>query len=248
MLSRFVEVFVLGVATPLTAACALPLYPGFLAYLSSQDESNAVPTGVLAALVTVGVVAFMGLAGLVVSFLLQESLTLVVEVVSPLAFAVLAIVSVALLFDLDLLHRLPTREPPQSSHPVVSALGYGFFFGAIVLPCNPALLAAFFARTPVLFDTPVAAFAGFLVFGFGMGTPLLAFGLVSQSTGERATRWLARRSSAINRLTGAVMLLVSAYYLLVVFDVAGVAHVVEPLFEAVFGPLSDLADAVSPSA
>lgn len=234
MLNRFVEVYLLGVATPLTAACALPLYPGFLAYLSSQDETNRVPAGVLAALVTAGVIAFMGLAGLVFSFLLEESLTVVVEVVSPVAFGVLAVLSVALLLDLDIAHRLPTREPPQSSHPVLSALGYGFFFGAIVLPCNPGLIALFFARAPVLFDTPLAGFAGFLSFGLGMGSPLLAFGFVSQSTGQRVTRWLARRSSAINRATGAVMLVVSAYYLLVVFDVLGIAHVVESAVDAVF--------------
>ncbi|KTG07928.1 cytochrome C biogenesis protein [Haloprofundus marisrubri] len=244
MLGRFVEVFLLGAATPLTAACALPLYPGFLAYLSSQDESRPIPSVVLAALVTTGVVAFMGLIGVVFSFLLQVSLTLVVEVVSPVAFAVLAVFGGVLLVGGDLTHRIPTREPPQSSHPVLSALGYGFFFGAIVLPCNPGLLALFFARAPVLFDTPLAGFVGFLCFGLGMGTPLLAFGVVSQSAGQRATRWLARRSDPINRVTGAIMLLVSAYYLLVVFDVAGVSNVVEPVFEAIFGPLFDATSAI----
>ncbi|WP_435335569.1 cytochrome c biogenesis protein CcdA [Haloarchaeobius sp. TZWWS8] len=238
MLDRFVEVFVLGVGTPLTAACALPLYPGFLAYLSSQGEEGRLPAGVLAGLVTLGVIAFMAAVGVVFSFLLQESLTVVVEVVSPIAFVVLLLVSVALLFDLDLAHRLPTAEPPQSSHPALTAFGYGFFFGAIVLPCNPGLLALFFARAPVLFDTPLAGFLGFLAFGLGMGTPLLAFGLVSQSAGQRATRGLAKHSSTINRVTGAVMLLVASYYLLVVFDVVGVSDAVSPFFDAVFGPLT----------
>ncbi|WP_439025961.1 cytochrome c biogenesis CcdA family protein [Haloarchaeobius sp. DT45] len=238
MLDRFVEVFVIGFATPLTAACALPLYPGFLAYLSSQGEETALPSGVLAGLVTLGVIAFMGVVGLLFSFLLGESLTTVVEVVSPVAFGVLAVLSIALLFDLDLAHRLPTKEPPQTSHPASTAFGYGFFFGAIVLPCNPGLLALFFARAPVLFDTPVEGFLGFLLFGIGMGTPLLLFGLVSQSAGQRVTRTLARHSSAINRVTGAVMLLVASYYLLVVFDVAGVSGLVGPYFDAVFGAFS----------
>jgi len=236
MLDRFVEVFLIGVATPLTAACALPLYPGFLAYLSAQDEADgAIPSAGLAALVVLGVVAFMASVGVVFSFLLEVSLTLVVEVVSPVAFGVLAVVSVALLLDRDVASWLPTREPPQSSHPVLTAFAYGFFFGAIVLPCNPGLLALFFARASGLFATPLSGFVGFLSFGFGMGLPLLVFGVVSQSTGERVTRGLARRSGAINRLTGAIMLPVALYYLLVVFDVAGIAPVVEPYFESVFG-------------
>ncbi|WP_435360718.1 cytochrome c biogenesis CcdA family protein [Haloarchaeobius sp. DFWS5] len=246
MLERYVEVFVLGVGTPLTAACALPLYPGFLAYLSAQDEERSLPAGVLAGLVTLGVIAFMGLVGLVFSFFLRESLTTVVEVVSPLAFVVLAVLSVALIFDLDLAHRLPTKEPPQTSHPALSALLYGFFFGAIVLPCNPGLIALFFARVPILFDSGFEGFVGFLTFGVGMGAPLLAFGLVSQSAGQRATRWLAQHSSAINRVTGVVMLVVASYYLFVIFDVAGISDVVKPFFDvlssfldAVFGPLSD---------
>lgn len=238
MLDRFVEVFLIGLATPLTAACALPLYPGFVAYLSSQGGESPVPSAALAALVTAGVVSFMAAVGLVFSFLLEQSLTLVVEAVSPVAFGVLAVVSVALLLDLDFTHRIPTRDPPQSRHPVVAAFAYGFFFGAIVLPCNPSLVALFFARAPVLFDTPAASFAGFLSFGVGMGTPLLAFGVVSQSTGERATRWLARRSTAVNRVTGAVMLVVSAYYLLVVFDVFGVARLVEGAFDPLVDVLS----------
>ncbi|MFC4406162.1 cytochrome c biogenesis CcdA family protein [Haloarchaeobius iranensis] len=235
MLERFVEVFLIGVATPLTAACALPLYPGFLAYLSAQAEDGPVPSAGLAGLVVLGVVAFMASVGVVFSFLLEVSLTLVVEVVSPVAFGVLAAVSLGLLADRDVVSWLPTTEPPQSRHPVVTAFAYGFFFGAIVLPCNPGLLALFFARASGLFATPLAGFVGFLSFGFGMGLPLLVFGIVSQSSGERATRWLAQRSSAINRLTGAVMLPVALYYLLVVFDVAGIAPLVEPYFETVFG-------------
>jgi cytochrome c-type biogenesis protein len=235
MLERFVEVFLIGVATPLTAACALPLYPGFLAYLSAQEEDGTIPSAGLAGLVVLGVVAFMASVGVVFSFLLEVSLTLVVEVVSPVAFGVLAVVSVALLLDRDIASWLPTKEPPQSRHPVVTAFAYGFFFGAIVLPCNPGLLALFFARASGLFATPLAGFGGFLSFGFGMGLPLLVFGVVSQSSGERATRWLAQRSSGINRLTGAIMLPVALYYLLVVFDVAGIAPLVEPYFETVFG-------------
>ncbi|RDZ48577.1 cytochrome C biogenesis protein [Haloferax sp. Atlit-19N] len=267
---RLFELFVLGVGTPLTAACALPLYPGFLAYLARQssranaespspaggtadgrgsrgrgdgnggegedgdrDGDGGLPIAVLGGLVTAGAVSFMLVVGVVFSFLLELSLTAVVEVVSPAAFGVLFVVSLALLFDAKVFARLPTVEPPETRHPALSAFAYGFFFGAIVLPCNPGFIALFFARVPVLFDTAAESLLGFLAFGLGIGAPLLAFALVSERYSRRATRWFARHTTVINRVTGAVMLVVSAYYLLVVFDVLGVAPVLESLLDGV---------------
>lgn len=218
-----VELFLIGVATPLTAACVIPLYPAFLAFLANQDESGEGRSIVtLGLLVTTGVIACMALIGLVFTTLLESSLTLVVEAVSPVAFAILVVVSVALLLDLGVFTRMPTVEPPQSSHPSVSAFGYGFFFGAIVLPCNPAFVALFFARVPILFDSQLESFLGFLAFGLGIGAPLLAFSLVSQPFATTVTRTLARHSGPVNRVTGAVMLVVSVYYLVVVFSVISV--------------------------
>ena len=218
-----VELFLIGVATPLTAACVIPLYPAFLAFLANQGdggERRSIVT--LGLLVTTGVIACLALIGLVFTTLLESSLTLVVEAVSPIAFAILVVVSVALLLDLGVFTRMPTVEPPQSSHPSIAAFGYGFFFGAIVLPCNPAFVALFFARVPILFDSQLESFLGFLAFGIGIGAPLLAFSLVSQPFATTVTRTLARHSGPVNRVTGAVMLVVSAYYLVVVFGVIDV--------------------------
>jgi cytochrome c-type biogenesis protein len=233
--TRLLELFLIGVATPLTAACVLPLYPAFVAYLASSsgaDGDAGIDGGtdagaggpspaLLGVLVVAGVLSFVGLVGAVFTTVLQESLTGVVAVVSPVAFGVLALVGVALLFDLEVFSRLPTVEPPQSRYPTVSAFAYGFFFGAIVLPCNPGFVALFFARVPILFETRLAGLLGFLAFGLGIGAPLLAFALLSESLGRRATRTLARYSGPINRVTGAIVLGVSLYYLVYVFDVLG---------------------------
>ena len=217
---RFLELFLIGVATPLTAACVIPLYPAFLAFLANQGEGESGRSiATLGVLVVTGVLACMALIGLVFSTILQSSLTRVVEAVSPVAFAILIVVSVVLLLDLGIFTRIPTLEPPQTSHPGTSAFGYGFFFGAIVLPCNPAFVALFFARVPILFDSQLESFLGFLAFGLGIGAPLLAFSLVSQPFAARVTRALARHSGPVNRATGAIMLVISVYYLVVVFRV-----------------------------
>lgn len=55
----------------------------------------------------------------------------------------------------------------------------------------------------------------------GVAAPLLAFALAAEAARERVIGLLTRHRRAVNRGTGAVMLAVSLYYLLVVFDVLG---------------------------
>lgn len=211
--------FVLGLATPLTAVCVLPLYPGFLAYLAQQGEAGG-SVARLGVSVTAGVIVFMLAVGVVFTTVLEVSLTRVIGTISPLAFGVLAVGSLFLLLDADIGRSLPAVEPPTTNRPVLSAFLYGLFFGAIVLPCNPAFIALFFARA-FLFTAPAANLLNFLAFGLGIGFPLLAFSFVSEGVGKRVIRTLTAHHGIINRGSGVVMLAVSLYYLLYVFDVFG---------------------------
>lgn len=218
-LSGLIEHFLLGVATPLTAACVIPLYPAFLAYLASAGTGEkSRPIALLGSLVVVGVLSFMLAVGVLFTFVLEESVTRVVDDISPVAFAILAVVGAVLLADPKGFSRLPSFEPPQSRYPSVSAFSYGFFFGAIIIPCNPATISLFFARTPVLYDTHAESMLGFLAFGLGIGAPLLAFALLSEPFSKRVTTTLARYSSGINRGAGAILLVIAMYYLVWVFE------------------------------
>lgn len=218
------EEFLIGLGTPLTAVCVLPLYPAFVAYLANSrqdgDEGqSAISPLVVGILVVTGVITFMGLVGYVFTTLLQESITTVVEIASPVAFGVLVLVGLALVADLEIFSHIPTVDPPQFEHPTATAFSYGFFFGALVLPCNPGAIALFFARTPILFDTRLGSMLGFLAFGLGIGTPLLVLAVLSESRGRALTRVLATYRSPINRITGLIVLAVSVYYLVAVFEV-----------------------------
>ena len=74
------------------------------------------------------------------------------------------------------------------------------------------------------FDSQLEVMLAFLVFGLGLGAPLLAFALLSQPYSEQVPRLLARYSDIINRGVGLVLLSVSAYYLMFVFRaIPGVA-------------------------
>jgi len=158
-------------------------------------------------------------AGVLFAWVLGESVGTVVSDISPIAFVILAVVGAVLLVDPKLFSRIPTVDPSQSSYPTATAFSYGFFFGAIVVPCNPGTIFLFFARSPVLYDTHAQSMLGFLAFGLGIGAPLLAFAVVSEALGKRVTSTLARYSGPVNRAVGAVLLGVSVYYLTTVFEV-----------------------------
>ena len=69
------EAFLLGLATPLGAICVLPIYPGFLVYLSSRITGERISRKtifLLGLVVTSGVILFMFLMGLIFTTILVE--------------------------------------------------------------------------------------------------------------------------------------------------------------------------------
>ena len=218
----FLNSFILGLLTPLTAVCVLPLYPGFLAYLANQFSSDEKGIrgryAMFGFIITLGVILFMLLLGLIFTTILQVSLTKVIGIVSPIAFGILGIISIFLIFDFDLSRFLPKVKVPAVKNPVINALIYGFFFGAIVVPCNPGFIGAFFARA-FIFTNFLDSMLNFILFGFGLGFPLLLFSLISANWSERIIGFLTSKKRLINLIAGIVMLIISLYYLIFVFRV-----------------------------
>lgn len=220
-LSDLSTAFVLGLLTPLTAACVLPLYPGFLAYLSNQlsgKESDRKVLALFGVVIAFGVILFMLLMGLLFTTILQVSLTRVIGVISPAAFFILVIISLLLIFDVDLSRFLPKIHAPPAENPLARALTFGFFFGAIVIPCNPLFIAALFART-ISTMSYLENLLSFLSFGLGMGFPLMAFSLISTASSTAVIGYLTKYKRVINLSAGAIMLVISVYYLVFVFGV-----------------------------
>lgn len=205
--------YILGLLTPLTAVCVLPLYPGFISYLASKKRD--VSPLVLSLLITLGIILFMGLLGIIFTTIFQISLTTVTQIISPIAFSVLALVGFWMLVG----KKISTRsfQLPQQKNPRFQALLYGFFFGAIVLPCNPGFIAAFFAQS-LLFTSPLTSLLNFLFFGLGLATPLIVLAAVATAPKTKLVlSWLARHAGIINRFAGGIMLIISLYYLFFVF-------------------------------
>jgi cytochrome c-type biogenesis protein len=225
------EAFLLGLATPLGAICVLPIYPGFLVYLSTQTSTQTAGRKTIflfGVIITFGVVLFMFLMGLLFTTLLEVSLTNVVEIISPIAFGILLIISLVLIVtgiislttdrNIDIWRFLPKGHTPMARNPWVSAFLYGFFFGAIVVPCNPGFIAILFARAVSTADFIQNIFR-FLSFGFGVGFPLLVLAGVSSAATDTIINFLTKHGKWVNLVAGLIMLGISLYYLIFVFRV-----------------------------
>jgi cytochrome c-type biogenesis protein len=217
--------FFLGLLTPLTAVCVLPLYPAFIAFLSNRfsEKASRKTYALFGLIVVLGVLAFMLLLGLIFTTILQESLNSVIGIVSPIAFGILAVVGVLLVFNVDFSRFLPKMNVGvggSERHPLMSALIFGFFFGAIVIPCNPGFIAAFFARA-LLIDSFVSSMSSFLFFGLGLGAPLLIFTLVSVKWSQKVIGFLTKYKRLINVISGIILIGIAIYYVFFVFRVLG---------------------------
>ena len=222
MITEFITSFLLGLATPLTALCVIPLYPSFISYLSNQlEEDTGRKTYTLfGVLVVAGVISFMSALGLVFSTFIQTSLTSVIEIISPLAFGLLGVMSLAMIFEFDFQRYMPSGTSPEFENPLMNAFSFGFFFGAVIIPCNPAFIATFFARA-FLFETPFSSLTNFFLFGLGIGFPLLAFSVISSAKSQEIIGFLKKHESLVHKGSGTVMLAISLYYLVKVFEVFG---------------------------
>ncbi len=214
---NFLVSYLAGLFAPLGAVCILPLYPGFLSYLASQEggEDNAVKFGWI---VTSGVITSMFLVGLIFSYFLESSLTNVIGIVSPIAFFVLLVVGIFLIFDFDFGGLIPGYNINIRGNPVKTSFIFGLFFGAVVLPCNPASLVVLFAVSASTVGF-LLNLVNFVLFGIGMATPLLIFAYVSKASSGSVIGYLSEHKRMINLVGGLIMFGISLYYLLFVFRI-----------------------------
>tara|TARA_Y100000310_G_C20393633_1_gene674012 strand:+ start:35 stop:712 length:678 start_codon:yes stop_codon:yes gene_type:complete len=214
--------FLAGLFAPIAAVCVLPLYPGFLAYLASQisKKENKKKIITLGLIVTLGVITSMFLFGLIFTKFLQASLTKAIGIISPIAFGILALVSVLLIFNIDFSKIFPKFNAPILKNPYFTSFVFGFFFGAIVLPCNPASLIVLFAISTSTISF-IANLLNFLLFGIGMALPLLIFSIISATKSNVIIGFLTKHKRSINLIAGIIMLGISLYYLIFVFKIGG---------------------------
>lgn len=197
----------LGLLTT-TSPCILPLYPGFLAYLSGQSEVGR-KKYLLGLFVLAGVLTMMlALGGLIA--LLAVPVGSVLVYLIPLADLLILILGILLILDHNPFKTLPQIRFPVLSHPFGNAYVYGLLYGPIALPCSGPMVVGIFA----LSFTVGEAFSQlwiFLWFGLGLGVPLLALSLLSGALQRQLTTFFVRNSRTVHFIGGLLLVGVAVY-------------------------------------
>lgn len=200
-----------------TSPCLLPLYPGFLAYLSGQAGSEQGRLRYfLGIFVLAGVMTMMVLLGGLIA-LLAVSIGRALAILIPLAVGAIMVLGVLLLLDRNPFYRLPQVRLPLLRHPYLNAYVYGLLYGPIAMPCSGPLVVAIFVYSFTLGEA-VSKLWVFLWFGLGFGVPLLALSLLSGALQRQLTRWFALHSRAINVVGGLLLMGIAIYNLAVNWD------------------------------
>ena len=194
-----------------TSPCVLPLYPGFLAYLSGSQGSMANKRGryLLGFFVLAGVLTMMLLLGGVIA-LLSVSIGRALSIIIPAADLMIIVLGVLLLFNINIFKGLPQIRVPLLSHPYANAFIYGLLYGPIALPCSGPLVVGIFAYSLTAGEV-IDKMSVFLWFGLGFGLPLLVLSFFSGANQRWITRLFARYSRLINMVGGLLLIGVAVY-------------------------------------
>src|SRR5512145_147399 len=198
-----------------TSPCVLPLYPGFLAYLSGRQEQLQNRSGryFLGFFVLAGVLTMMLALGGIIAWL-AISVGRALSVVIPLADLTIILLGVLLLLNINPFKQLPQVRVPVLSHPFVNAFLYGLLYGPIALPCSGPLVVSVFALSLTAVEA-LSKLTIFFWFGMGFGIPLLLLSFLSGAAQRWITRQFALRARLINVVSGLLLLGVGAYDLYV---------------------------------
>ncbi len=220
MLSEWGVAFAAGLLAPLGAACVLPLYPGYLSFLSGQagSASGLRVRIILGLLAGGGILVSMLAFGLIVVSLFALPISYALSVISPVAYTVLLVIGLVLITGRSPEIPLPALRAPREKNPFLGAFVFGLFFGILILPCNAAPVAIILVLSTSTLGF-IQSLTSFIMFGAGMAVPLVALSAVSAWQGNQATAFLVNHRRSVNMLTGALMVGVSLYYLFVVFRV-----------------------------
>lgn len=193
--------------------CIIPLYPGFLAYLSSNQTLGGKRTHYfLGFFVLLGVLTMMLTLGGIIAAL-SVSIGSALRIIIPLADAIIIGLGALLIGDINPMKTLPQIKVPALSHPFSNAFVYGLLYGPISLPCSGPLLVSIFAVS-LTAEEAFSKLAIFLWFGLGFGMPLLVLSFLAGATQRWITRQFALHSRKINMAGGLLLIGVGIYDLI----------------------------------
>jgi len=204
-----------------TSPCVLPLYPGFLAYISGGQEGLQGKVGryLLGFFVLAGVLTMMLTLGGVIA-LLSVSVGQALSIIIPIADLLIILLGVLLLLNINPFKKFPQIQVPVLSHPFVNAFVYGLLYGPIALPCSGPLVVSIFALSLTAGEF-FSKLNIFFWFGMGFGIPLLVLSFFSGAAQRWITRQFAQRARLINLVSGLLLFGIGVYDLVLNWELIG---------------------------
>jgi cytochrome c biogenesis protein CcdA len=200
MIAHLAPAFSLGLLATLSP-CVLPLYPGFLAYLAKPGGGQPGHTRYLGFLVLAGVLTMMlALGGL---FTLLSALTgQLSALVTSLGHGIIVVMGFALVLNVNPLARLPQLMALRSQQaPYLSAFAYGLLYGPMTLPCTGPLTISLFSLSLGVAGV-IEQLLFFLIYGLGLGLPLMALSLLTDASRQSLLPRLTRHTRVISCASG----------------------------------------------
>lgn len=215
-----------GVGATITP-CILPLYPAFLAYLTSNTSASrsaqpgragtarGLPPALAALLVWAGVVSGMLAIGVAIAAV-AVPMGSFNRIVLPVADALIIGLGVLLLAGINPFARLPRLAPAAfgRERPSAAAFLYGLLFAPIAVPCSGPFLVGIFAFSLTIGDA-MGRLAFFGSFGIGFGLPLFLLGTLGQARGAQLARAVIRFERPLQLVMGTVLVAVGLWDLTV---------------------------------
>ena len=204
-----------------TSPCVLPLYPGFLAYISGGQEGLQGKVGryLLGFFVLAGVLTMMLALGGIIA-LLSISVGQALSIIIPIADMIIILLGILLLLNINPFKALPQIQVPVLTHPFVNAFVYGLLYGPIALPCSGPLVVSIFALSLTVGEF-LSKLNIFFWFGMGFGIPLLVLSFFSGAAQRWITRQFAQRARLINLISGLLLVGVGVYDLVINWELIG---------------------------
>ena len=209
---ELIAAFSLGIVSTLNP-CVLPLFPGFLVFLSRMEADSAtkIRRFLPGILILTGVLTSMLLLGLVI-FLLSVSIGTVLVRIIPFADGLLILLGLLMVADVNPFTRIASVKKIESSNPLLTAFLYGLLYGPLTFPCSGPLIVGIFAYSLTVGEA-FDKVAVFLAYGLGMGLPLIVLSLLSGAFQSRIVRFIARHSRAVKVVGGLLLIGIGLFHL-----------------------------------
>lgn len=211
-MEQYLQAFVLGNGAILTNVCLLPLYPGLIAFLAgnAQTQRSSAATKWLGLLVLAGVLTLMLVLGALL-YGLQQSFSAILPVLLPLIYTVVILLGGLMLFGYNPFNRLATAQTPMLQNPYLGAFTYGLLLGPMTLPCaGPLVISAFLLGAGSIANL-TNSLLYFFAFGIGFGWPLVLLPLLTAPFQRYFTRWMTANYRLLTRFSGALLLLIGLF-------------------------------------